>query len=147
MIRAAEAADLGALRDVFRRSSLSNDGDRPNLLANPDALELSEVAVGRTRVATVAVGRVVGFVTTAVAGGVIEVEDLFVDPDWMGRGAGMALMLDVVAAARERGIERNEVTANLHALGFYEKAGFVVDGQADTRFGPAARMYRDVRWR
>jgi hypothetical protein len=39
LIRDAVPADMAVLRDVFRRSSLSNEGDRVNLLANPDALE------------------------------------------------------------------------------------------------------------
>jgi hypothetical protein len=45
VIRAAVPGDMTALRDVFRKSSLSNDGDRANLLAHPDVLELSDLAV------------------------------------------------------------------------------------------------------
>ena len=41
-IRNAGPDDLTALREVFRRASLSNDGDLPNLLAPPDYLELSD---------------------------------------------------------------------------------------------------------
>jgi len=50
LIRDASPGDMPALRDVFRRSSLSNDGDRPNLLAHPEVLELGDRAVreGRT---------------------------------------------------------------------------------------------------
>ena len=64
MIRDATVADLAALGAVFRHSSLSNAGDRANLLAHPEVLELSDVAVrqGRTRVAVGAGGRVLGFV-------------------------------------------------------------------------------------
>jgi GNAT superfamily N-acetyltransferase len=146
-IRSAGADDLGILTDVYRRSSLSNEGDRQALVANPDALEFSDVAVaeGRTRVATTTEGHVVGFVTTIVASGAIELEDMFVDPDWMRQGAGRALVLDVVALARARGAGRVDVTANPHASDFYLAAGFVVDGQVDTRFGPAPRMHLDVR--
>ena len=36
-----------------------------------------------------------------------------------------------------------EVTAG-PAQGFYEKVGFSVIGDADTRFGPAVRMRRDL---
>ena len=52
-LRRAAMEDVPALRDVFRRSSLSNEGDRASLLAHPDALELSDRAVadGRVRVA------------------------------------------------------------------------------------------------
>jgi GNAT superfamily N-acetyltransferase len=144
-IRAAGPGDLPVLREVFRRSSLSNDGDRENLLAHPEVLELSDLAVmeGRTR-AAVAGGRVVGFATWLGAGEVTEIEDLFVDPDWMGRGVGRALVADLVATARSRGVRRIEVTANPHALAFYAKAGFVIGGEAETRFGPAPRMYLEL---
>jgi GNAT superfamily N-acetyltransferase len=141
-IRHAEAADLEHLRSLFRRSSLSNPGDRASLLAHPDALELSGAAVAqrRTRVATDEEGRIVGFVTVAEAPGSLELEDLFVDPDSMRGGVGTALVRDVVARARRDGVGRVEVTANEHALAFYRHAGFVYDHDVETRFGPAPRM-------
>jgi GNAT superfamily N-acetyltransferase len=145
LIRAAAPADVAALRDVFRRSSLSNEGDRANLQAHPDALELSALAVteGRTR-AAVADDSIVGFATWLDAGDGFEIEDLFVDPAWMRHGIGRALVLDLIAIARGRGVRRVEVTANQHALAFYESVGFAVSHEVATRFGPAPRMHRDV---
>lgn len=145
VIRAAVPGDMPALRDVFRRSSLSDDGDRANLLAHPDVLELSDLAVreGRTR-AAVTGDHIVGFATWLSAGDVVEIEDLFVDPDRMRQGIGRALVRDVVAIARGRGVRRVEVTANQHALAFYEGTGFVVDREVQTRFGPAPRMHVTV---
>jgi hypothetical protein len=35
---------------------------------------------------------------------------------------------------------RIEVVANPQAVAFYEAVGFVEDGEAQTRFGPAPRM-------
>jgi len=121
LIRDAVPGDMTALRAVFRRSSLSNDGDRPNLLAHPEVLELPDRAVreGRTR-AAVADGDVVGFASWLGAGDAVEIEDLFVDPEWMRQGIGRALVLDLIAIACGRGIRRVEVTANQHALAFYE---------------------------
>ena len=125
---------MTVLRDVFRRSSLSNDGDRPNLLAHPEVLELPDRAVreGRTR-AAVADGAIVGFASWLGAGDAIEIEDLFVEPECMRQGIGRALVLDLIAIARSRGIGRVEVTANQHALAFYEQAGFVVYREDATR--------------
>ncbi len=144
-IRSAELADLGVVGDVFRRSSLANDGDRASLLAHPDALAFSGASLreGRTRVA-VADGAVVGFATTLVTGAVSELEDLFVDPDWMRAGIGRALVLDAVAIGRARGVRRVEVTANPHAREFYAAVGFVLDHAVGTRFGPGCRLYRAV---
>jgi GNAT superfamily N-acetyltransferase len=146
VIRAAEPGDITALGDVFRRSSLSNAGDRVNLLAHPEVLEFSDVAVteGRTK-AAVADGRIIGFATWLRAADAIEIEDLFVDPDWMGRGVGRALVFDLIDTARGGGFRCLEVTANPHALAFYEKVGFVARHEVETRFGPAPRMYLDVR--
>ena len=144
-IRDAVPADLAALRDIYRRASLSNEGDRVTLLANPDALEFPGLGGDdrRTRVAT-ADGRVAGFATSVPAGDVVELDDLFVDPGRMRQGAGRALVLDAVAIARELGAGRVEVTANPHALVFYGKAGFISDHEVQTRFGPGLRMYIDV---
>jgi GNAT superfamily N-acetyltransferase len=145
VLRDAVPGDLAALSDVFRRSSLSNDGDRPNLLAHPEVLELPDLAVreGRTR-AAVTDGNIVGFASWLEAGGGFEIEDLFVDPRWMRRGIGRVLVLDLIAIARGRGSDRVEVTANQHALAFYENAGFVVCREDTTRFGPAPRMRLDL---
>jgi GNAT superfamily N-acetyltransferase len=145
VIRAAVPGDMSALREVFRRSSLSNDGDRPNLLAHPDVLELSDLAVreGRTR-AAVAGDRIVGFASWLGTGNIIEIEDLFVDPERMRQGIGRALVLDLIAIARGHGVRRVEVTANQHALAFYETVGFVVDHEVTTMFGPAPRMRMDI---
>ena len=137
---------MPSLQVVFRRSSLSNTGDRGTLLAHPDALEFSGVAVAerRTRVATDVEGRIVGFATIADSAGFVELEDLFVDPDWMRRGIGRQLVLDVVATARRAGMARVEVIANDHARAFYEDAGFVYHHDVETRFGSAPRMVLPV---
>ena len=142
-VRTAVVADLPALRQLFRRSSLSNEGDRELMLAHPELVGPTDAAVaaGRTRVAVAADRTVVGFATgRRLQGGVLELEDLFVDPDWMRRGVGRRLVEDVVAVAKRRGIDRIEVTANPHADAFYRSVGFVHIGEAETEFGPAARM-------
>lgn len=145
-IRTAQVADLEDLGEIFRRSSLANDGDRAMLLANPESLEpnvVTSVHEERTRAAVVD-GRIVGFATVLCVGDAFELEDLFVDPSWMRRGIGLSLVRDAAATARAQGVCRIEVTANPHALAFYEHAGFVEDGTAETRFGPAPRMRLDT---
>jgi GNAT superfamily N-acetyltransferase len=145
VIRDAVPGDVAVLRDVYRRASLSNEGDRMALLANPDVLEFPGLGGDgrRTRVAT-ADGRIAGFATSLPAGDVIELDDLFVDPGWMRQGAGRALVLDAVAIARDLGAARIEVTANQHALVFYGKAGFIADHEVQTRFAVGIRMHLDV---
>ncbi len=83
IIRLGVPADLPAASDVYRSASLSNAGDRDNLLAHPEYLILGPegLAEGRTYVAEEE-GSLVGFATWVEAGGVFELEDLFVDPGW-----------------------------------------------------------------
>jgi GNAT superfamily N-acetyltransferase len=142
-VRDANPDDRDVLRDIFRRAALSNEGDRPNLLANPEALEffLPTEVDGCSRVAVADDGWIVGFATPLVVRDVVELADLFVDPDWMRRGVGRALVADAMEFARRRRISRIEVTANPHALAFYENAGFIIDHDVETRFGPSPRMH------
>ena len=142
MIRRADRADLPAIRAVFRAASLANEGDRAALLAHPEVLEFPEDAVvdGRVRVA-VDGDIVVGFATITPTGDAWELDDLFVAPEHMRRGFATALVRHLLAEADVAAIE---VTANQHAMAFYRSVGFVDDGVAETRFGPAPRMRLSV---
>ena len=141
MIRLGLPADLPAASDVYRRASLCNMGDRDNLRAHPEYLILGPdgLAEGRTYVAEEA-GSVVGFATWIEADGTAELEDLFVDPDWMRRGIATALVKRMAEVLRARGVGCLELTANPHALGFYRAVGFIDCGVTETAFGPAPRM-------
>ncbi|MBV9195193.1 MAG: GNAT family N-acetyltransferase [Solirubrobacterales bacterium] len=142
-VRTGTPADLAVLRDLFRRSSLSNEGDRDALLANPHTLKFAgeRLAQGTTRVAVGVDGRIVGFITSVTLGNsVLEVEDMFVDPHRMRRGIGRQLMQDLVTTARRAGVARIEVTANPHAEAFYRSVGFVRTHELEMEFGPASRM-------
>jgi len=143
LVRTGTGTDLPVLRRLFRRSSLSNQGDRETFLAHPESLEFSgrAVAEGRTRVAVGVDGTIVGFITSAAVGdSEVEVEDLFVDPDRMRQGVGRQLMEDLVAQARRAAVGRIAVTANPHAEAFYRSVGFVRTRRLGTEFGPAWRM-------
>jgi N-acetylglutamate synthase-like GNAT family acetyltransferase len=146
-VRDAAEGDEPALARIFRTASLSNAGDRDVLLAHPDALTLPDdvLASGRTRVATKTDGTVVGFARTQPTDrGVLELDDLFVDPDAMGRGVARQLILRIVTEAASEDVVRIDVTANCHARGFYRAVGFVTGAPVDTEFGPAQRMHLDV---
>ncbi len=145
-IRDALLSDKHGLQDVFRRSSLSNERDRDALLRHPESLVVAEHGVreGRMRVAVDPGDAVVGFATYRISGGVAELEDLFVHPDWMRRGIGKALVLDLSERLCAMGFDTLEVTANSHAMAFYVHMGFVATGVVDTEFTPASRMRRPV---
>lgn len=136
---AAERVDLEAL--MFR-SSVHASRYAEQLRAHPDAVSIPAVqfAARQVRVAD-AGGAMVGFAVLLDAiGGSCELDSLFVDPAWMGRGVGRRLVEDAAATARRTGAAAIGVVANPEAHGFYVRMGFRENGQAPTRFGPAPRM-------
>jgi N-acetylglutamate synthase-like GNAT family acetyltransferase len=142
-VRAAMPDDLPALRRLYRRSSLSNEGDRTVLLANPDALVLGAdgVSEGRTRVAVALDSRIVGFATLLLReDSTAELEDLFVDPDWMRQGIATRLVADLIEQARRTQVRSVWVTANPHAYDFYLSVGFTHVRDVKTELGAGSRM-------
>ena len=77
-------------------------------------------------------------------GAVHELDGLFVEPRDMHRGVGRALVEDAAARAAHAGAACLEVTAG-PVQGFYERVGFTLVGSAETRFGAAVRMRRELR--
>jgi len=67
-------------------------------------------------------GRAVGYAVLDAETG--EVDALFVEPAWQGRGIAAGLMAAVDAMAREAGLERLYLSASLNAVSFYQRAGF-----------------------
>lgn len=137
-IRLARPDEREALEALQWRASLMNKADRPHLEANPDSIQLpaEQIAMGQVLVAELD-GRIAGF--AAVIGG--ELDGLFVEPPLWRCGIGAVLVEAATCEARRRGVALT-VTANPAARGFYEKCGFVLEGDAQTRFGPGLRMSR-----
>jgi ribosomal protein S18 acetylase RimI-like enzyme len=143
LIRDARPDEASALEALQRRSSDVWEEYRAQLAANPDAIEPPHQAIadGRVRVAVDASGRHLGFsVVLPVKDGRCELDDLFVEPDSMRLGVGRLLVDDVATRAAASGASYLDVIANPNALGFYERLGFEITGQASTRFGSAPRM-------
>jgi GNAT superfamily N-acetyltransferase len=143
VVRDATRYDLPGLQDVFRRSSLSNEGDRAALVDHPEALVFSPTSLsgGRVRVATIEPNLIVGFATTVTEVDFLELVDLFTDPKWMRQGVATTLIRDVVEFATTIGVARISVIGNRHALDFYQRVGFVAEGHAATDFGQGLRMH------
>ena len=142
VIRNAQLDDLSDVTEIFRTASLSNEGDRENLLAHPEYLEMTDAAIveGRLRLAEIH-GVTIGFVSGLRVGRDVELEDLFVAPDWMRKGVATRLVADLIERSRAAGASHLVVTANPHAMAFYLQAGFHGTETVETDFGPGARMY------
>jgi len=149
-IRDARPDEAAVLESLHRRSSDVWDEYRAQLAANPDAIEPPHAAIaeGRVRVAVDSSGRPLGFsVVLPIRDRRCELDDLFVEPESMRSGVGRLLVDDVAIRAAAAGATHVDVTANPNALGFYERVGFEIIGQAATRFGDAPRMTLDLRRR
>ena len=135
-LRLARPEEHDELEELQRRASLELPEYRDQLLANPDAIYLpdAQIANGQVIVAEFG-GGIVGF--AAVVGG--EFDGLFVEPDLWGNGIGRTLVDAATNEARRRGLALS-VIANPRARRFYESCGFSVEGDEQTRFGPALRM-------
>lgn len=143
LIRDARPDEASALERLQRRSSDVWEEYRAQLAANPDAIQPPHQAIAdrRVRVAVDAFGRRLGFsVVLPIRGGRCELDDLFIEPDSMGLGVGRLLVDDVATRAAAAGASYVDVIANPNALGFYERLGFEITGQASTRFGDAPQM-------
>jgi GNAT superfamily N-acetyltransferase len=141
-IRLAKPEEKYALEALQRRASLALGEYNEQLEAEPDAIQLPPGQIERGEVIVAELNdRVVGFAAVLIDDCVAELDGLFVEPDLWRRGIGAALIDVAVHEARRQGLSMS-VIANPSAREFYEKCGFTVEGEAQTRFGPAHRMSR-----
>jgi len=137
-LRYAHPDEHEVLEALQWRASFELREYRDQLMEHPDAVHLppSQIANGQVIVAEVD-GQIAGF--AAVVGG--ELDGLFVEPDLWGRGIGRVLADAAVHEARDRGLALTVIAAPSARI-FYESCGFSVEGEAQTRFGPALKMSR-----
>lgn len=136
ILRQARPEEHPELEQLQAHASLELPEYRDQLLADPGAVHLppAQIANGQVIVAEYR-GQIAGF--AAVVGG--ELDGLFVEPDLWGRGIGRALINAATKQARAKGLALS-VTAKPSVRRFYESCGFTVEGDQQTRFGPAFRM-------
>ena len=141
-IRLARPEERDALEALQRRASLALGEYNEQLEAEPDAIHLPPGQIERGEVIVADLDdRIAGFAALLIDDCVAELDGLFVEPELWRRGIGAALIGVAVHEARRQGLSMT-VIANPSAREFYEKCGFTVEGEAQTRFGPALRMSR-----
>ena len=141
-IRAARADEREALEALQWRAALANNAHREDLLANPDAIALpiEQFIFGNVFIAEEN-GAIRGFAVLVADETQAELDGLFVEPEHWRRGVGTALVNEAAHRARRLGLALT-VVAGTDAQAFYESCGFSVEGDVQTRFGPALRMTR-----
>ncbi|RPJ25594.1 MAG: GNAT family N-acetyltransferase [Chloroflexi bacterium] len=103
----------------------------PQLTFSPDYFEENEGWVAIVK------ERPIGFYTLQEKNGNTTIENLWVLPEYIGKGIGKALFLHAVRLSRRRGNRTLQLEADPNAVGFYEKMGmhkvgeyqYEVDGQ------------------
>ena len=139
-IRLARLEEREALEALQRRASLALGEYNEQLEAEPDAIELPVSMIERDEVMVAEHnGEVAGMAVLFIGEEEAELDGLFVEPELWRQGIGAALVDVATHEARKRGLALM-VTANPSARPFYESCGFTLEGEAQTRFGPALRM-------
>lgn len=90
---------------------------KPQLTFNP------QYFVENESLTAVRDGSLIGFYTLQEKNGNAWIENLFVLPEWIGKGIGKSLFLHAVDLARQRGYRTLQLEADPNATGFYLKMG------------------------
>jgi len=146
VIRRAVISEQKELEALQLRASLTNAGDRDALLAHPDAIELpiDQIATGAVFVSE-RNGAIVGFAALLPRlDGDVELDALFVDPDFRRCGVGRSLVDYGVQIVRAQESAALCVIGNPHAYEFYSACGFNFMGTIKTRFGSGLLMRKMV---
>ncbi|HEY1540602.1 MAG TPA: GNAT family N-acetyltransferase [Solirubrobacteraceae bacterium] len=149
IIRPALPGERAALEALQLRASLIWEEHRADLAAHRGAIALMPGAIEQLRVrVALLVGEQApaGFSQwSAISHDAWELEGLFVEPPPMRNRIGGELVADVLGLARDAGASRVSAGAAPRAVAFYERCGFVREGDAATRFGRVVWMGIDLR--
>ena len=135
MVRAASwKCDQAPLQDLRRTVFIREQ-------QVPESLEWDEYdAVSQHALAVDADGHAIGTGRLLPDG---HIGRMAVLREWRGCGVGAAILEFLVECARQRGDVLLHLNAQTHAIGFYERHGFVVDGEEFPDAGiPHRRMTR-----
>lgn len=79
----------------------------------------------------------------------IKLDNLFVDPEHIGKGCGKFMLISLIQEIKEKGFTKITLDADPNATNFYLKYGFKIVGQLETdiadRFLPVMEMILPVK--
>jgi ribosomal protein S18 acetylase RimI-like enzyme len=107
---------------------------KPQLAITPDFLETNESW------AAVENGTPIGFYTLQEKNGKGWIENLWVLPEFIGRGVGKLLFLHAANLSRERAYRTLQLEADPNAAGFYSKMGMFKVGERPTEVDGQPRI-------
>jgi GNAT superfamily N-acetyltransferase len=123
-VRRARADEGERLREIARASKGYWGYPSERLAEWIAGLDLSPAGLRKKEFYVAEVeGCAIGWSALIPRGEVCWLDDLWIDPAWIGRGVGTRMFRHAVARAREVGASRIELESERHAVGFYEKMG------------------------
>jgi GNAT superfamily N-acetyltransferase len=124
VIRPARHDEGERLREIARASKAHWGYEAERVRQWTASLDLSPAGLREKEffVAEVA-GRAVGWLALIDRGEVCWLDDLWIEPQWIGQGIGTKLFQHAVEHALDLGATRMELEAEPHSVGFYEKMG------------------------
>ena len=133
---ASWAADQAALQDLRRAVFIIEQ-------QVPESLEWDEFdGVSVHALAQNAQGEAIGTGRLLPDG---HIGRMAVRRDWRGRGVGGAILEFLIDCARRRGDRKLQLNAQTHAIGFYQRHGFVAQGEEFPDAGiPHRQMIRTL---
>jgi ribosomal protein S18 acetylase RimI-like enzyme len=82
----------------------------------------------------------IGFYTLQEKNGNAWIEDLWVLPEYIGKGIGRMLFLHAADLSRQRGYKTLQLESDPNAIGFYEKMGLYKIGERHSEVGGYPRI-------
>jgi ElaA protein len=108
----------------------------------PPEMELDEYDKTAAHFAAVDVDEVIGTARIVRVGNAAKIGRVAVLLHRRGEGVGWKLMLAVMEAARAMGVEEMFLTAQVQVIKFYERLGFVAEGDVFEEAGIPHRLMR-----
>jgi GNAT superfamily N-acetyltransferase len=144
VLRAARPEECAELGELCLRSKAWWGYDEAFIAACREELAIRADDVGPMLCVAEAAGRPAGVAQLSSDGGDWHVDKLFVDPPFIGRGVGAALMRWATETARAMGAVRLVIEADPDAAGFYRRHGAVDAGTVASGSIPGRRIPRLV---
>ncbi|MDQ2854342.1 MAG: GNAT family N-acetyltransferase [Chloroflexota bacterium] len=144
-IRPARPTEASALRELAHRSKAYWPYSEEFLAAVRPLLRLEAADIERDQVRVLEVdGTVAGWHRVSFRGEHAELEDLWLEPGFIGHGRGRLLFEDAAVVGQLAGAHELEWDAEPFALGFYLAMGGVVIGEVPSA-AEAGRMLPRMR--
>lgn len=141
IIRLATSDEAHVLTEIALRSKAHWGYARDLLDLWADDLRVTPASCDGGSVWIIVVGdQIVGFGELLLQDDPAILDDLFIDPAYIGQGFGSQLLTCLLALAQNRGASAVEFDAEPHAVGFYERYGARTIGERASAVVPGRTL-------